>query len=60
MKNKTECEHENGWVTKEEFVIIEDPTSNMNIEIECKCNNLDCNERRSFKFDLVCVEEVKE
>lgn len=56
----TECKHENGWITKEEFCLFNDVLKNNDNIIECECNNLDCNERRRFKFDLCCIEEVTE
>lgn len=53
------CKHENGWVAKEEFCIGSPESWGENIEVECECNNSGCGKRRTFRFDISCIKEIK-
>jgi hypothetical protein len=51
-RKKEKCQHENGWVTTENFAIDND------VEVLCKCNNIGCNETRTFRFDVTNVTDI--
>lgn len=39
-------------------IVIDSVLSNDNFEAECECNNIGCGAKKTFKFDVVNVEEV--
>ena len=48
------CTHNEGWILKEEIVI--DPAlENDNIVAEFVCNTVGCEEKRTFKFDIINI-----
>jgi len=49
-----ECEHNNGWVLKDEVCIGQD-----DIEVEVECNNLECGFRKNVKVDISEGRDVK-
>jgi hypothetical protein len=50
------CEHENGWVINEPIAVS--PDEHEEHIAECKCNNIGCNEKRMFKFDIINVRKI--
>jgi hypothetical protein len=55
------CDHKDGWILKTEIVISDGKSEfgNDDFHAEFVCNHLGCNEKKTFKFDITNVEEVK-
>ncbi len=54
------CNHKDGWMINEVFVIAPDTEEPYDEHIvQCLCNHVECYETKKFKFDIVNVEEVK-
>lgn len=53
------CEHKDGWIMKT-TIVIDPKLSDANFDAECECNTIGCRAKKTFKFDVVNVEEVKE
>ena len=53
------CKHDNGWVLKEEICIMPDESGcECGLIANFECNNLNCKERKRFKFTIDDLKEV--
>jgi len=55
------CEHKDGWVLldADDLEAINPDLTNDNLEATFECNSIGCVKRKTFKFDIVNVEEIE-
>ena len=48
--------HNDGWIVEDEFLLDESMTES--IYVTCRCNHLNCKEKKKFRFSMYDIKEV--